>query len=104
MRPGFKSRAHTDLRAIAQAQQDIAFLALDSMAAAAGQIASADEPVRTAVERGSCQSEDMAVENSPGSPSKQDPRQRVAVPLFRAIGPLMRLVLRHGLPAGPNAF
>lgn len=46
----------------------------------------------------------MAVENSPGSPSKQDPRQRVAVPLFRAIGPLMRLVLRRGLPAGPNAL
>jgi len=46
----------------------------------------------------------MAVENSPSSPSKQDPRQRVAVPLFRAIGPLMRLVLRHGLPAGPNAL
>jgi deazaflavin-dependent oxidoreductase (nitroreductase family) len=43
----------------------------------------------------------MAVENSP---SKQDPRQRAAVPLFRAIGPLMRLVLRRGLPAGPNAL
>ena len=46
----------------------------------------------------------MAVENSPGSLSKQDPRQRLAVPLFRAIGPLMRLVLRRGLPAGPNAL
>jgi F420H(2)-dependent quinone reductase len=46
----------------------------------------------------------MAVENTPGSPSKQDPRQRIAVPLFRAIGPLMRLVLRLGLPAGPNAL
>ena len=46
----------------------------------------------------------MAVENSSGSPPKQDPRQRLAVPLFRAIGPLMRLVLRRGLPAGPNAL
>lgn len=46
----------------------------------------------------------MAVDKSPGSPSKQDPRQRVAVPLFRAIGPLMRFVLRRGLPAGPNAL
>ena len=46
----------------------------------------------------------MAVENSPGSSSRQDPRQRVAVPLFRAIGPLMRLVLRRGPPAGPNAL
>lgn len=46
----------------------------------------------------------MAVENSPVTPFKQDPRQRVAVPLFRAIGPLMRLVLRRGLPAGPNAL
>jgi len=46
----------------------------------------------------------MAVENSPGSFSRQDPRQRVAVPLFRAIGPPMRLVLRRGLPAGPNVL
>jgi deazaflavin-dependent oxidoreductase (nitroreductase family) len=46
----------------------------------------------------------MAAENSPGSSSRQDPRQRVAVPLFRAIGPLMRFVLRRGLPAGPNAL
>jgi len=54
--------------------------------------------------RGSCDSEDTSLENNLDSPSKQDPRQRVAVPLFRAIGPLMRLVLRRGLPAGPNAL
>ena len=35
---------------------------------------------------------------------KPDPRQRVAGPLFRAIGPLMRLALRHGLLAGPNVL
>lgn len=43
------------------------------------------------------------MENGPGSPAEQDPRQRVGA-LFRAIGPLMRLVLRRGLPAGPNAL
>jgi deazaflavin-dependent oxidoreductase (nitroreductase family) len=44
------------------------------------------------------------MENSAGSPSKPDPRQRAAIPLFRAMGPLMRLGLRRGLPAGPNVL
>ena len=35
---------------------------------------------------------------------KPDPRQRVAGPLFRAIGPPMRLVLGRGLLAGPNVL
>lgn len=33
-----------------------------------------------------------------------DIRQRAGAALFRAIGPLMRLVLRRGLPAGPNVL
>jgi len=44
------------------------------------------------------------VESGPDTPTKQDWRQRVAVPLFRAIGPLARLTLRRGLPAGPNVL
>jgi deazaflavin-dependent oxidoreductase (nitroreductase family) len=35
--------------------------------------------------------------------SKTDPRQRVAGPIFRAIGPLVRLALRRGL-AAPNVL
>ncbi len=35
---------------------------------------------------------------------RADPRQRLAVPLFRVIGPVVRLVLRQGLPAGPNVI
>ena len=38
------------------------------------------------------------------SPSKPDPRERVAGPLFRGIGPLVRLVLRSSLPAAPNVL
>jgi deazaflavin-dependent oxidoreductase (nitroreductase family) len=37
-------------------------------------------------------------------PSKPDPRQRIAGSLFRGMGPLVRLVLRRGLPAGPNVL
>ena len=33
-----------------------------------------------------------------------DIRQRVGAAPFRAIGPLMRLVLRRGLPTGPNVL
>jgi deazaflavin-dependent oxidoreductase (nitroreductase family) len=33
-----------------------------------------------------------------------DIRLRVGAAIFRAIGPLMRLVLRRGLPAGPNVL
>ena len=44
------------------------------------------------------------VESGPDTSTKQDWRQRVAVPLFRAIGPLARLTLRRGLPAGPNVL
>lgn len=44
------------------------------------------------------------MDNGARSPSKPDPRQRVAGPLFRGIGPLVRLVLRSGLPAEPNVL
>jgi deazaflavin-dependent oxidoreductase (nitroreductase family) len=37
-------------------------------------------------------------------PEQPDVRQRVGGALFRAIGPLMRLVLRGGLPADPNVL
>jgi deazaflavin-dependent oxidoreductase (nitroreductase family) len=33
-----------------------------------------------------------------------DPRERVAGPLFRLIGPLVRSVVSRGLPAGPNVL
>jgi hypothetical protein len=54
VRPGVKSRTpdHTDLLALPTAQQDVAFLELDSMADAVCQIASADEPVSTAMGAG----------------------------------------------------
>jgi deazaflavin-dependent oxidoreductase (nitroreductase family) len=39
----------------------------------------------------------------PGAESP-DIRVRVGAVVFRAIGPLMRLVLRRGLPAGPNVL
>lgn len=38
------------------------------------------------------------------APEQPDIRQRVGAALFRAIGPLMRLLLRRGLPAGPNVL
>ena len=44
------------------------------------------------------------MDNGARSPSKPDPRQRVAGPLFRGIGPLVRFVLRSGLPAAPNVL
>jgi deazaflavin-dependent oxidoreductase (nitroreductase family) len=53
--------------------------------------------------RGSSELEDITMELQGSSASKPDPRQRLAVPLFRAIGPLVRLALRHGL-AGPNVL
>jgi deazaflavin-dependent oxidoreductase (nitroreductase family) len=37
-------------------------------------------------------------------PGRPDPRERVAGPLFRLIGPLVRRVIRRGLPAGPNVL
>jgi deazaflavin-dependent oxidoreductase (nitroreductase family) len=37
-------------------------------------------------------------------PEPPDIRQRFGAALFRAIGPLMRLVLRRGLPTGPNVL
>ncbi len=39
-----------------------------------------------------------------GDADKADLRQRAAVPLFRAIGPLVRLMLRRGVAAGPNVL
>ena len=47
---------------------------------------------------------DTATEMGAGSPSKADPRERFVAVLFRAIGPLVRLVVRRGLPAGPNVL
>jgi deazaflavin-dependent oxidoreductase (nitroreductase family) len=46
----------------------------------------------------------MAMQSEAGSGSNADPRQRLAVPLFRALGPFVRFVLRRGLPAGPNVL
>ncbi len=43
------------------------------------------------------------MDNEARSPSKPDPRQRLAGPLFRAIGPLVRFVLRRGL-GEPNVL
>lgn len=37
-------------------------------------------------------------------PDRPDPRERVAGPLFRLVGPLVRRVIRRGLPAGPNVL
>jgi deazaflavin-dependent oxidoreductase (nitroreductase family) len=37
-------------------------------------------------------------------PQQPDIRQRVGATLFRAIGPLVRLMLRRGLPTGPNVL
>ena len=37
-------------------------------------------------------------------PQQPDIRQRVGATLFRAIGPLIRLLLRRGLPPGPNVL
>src|SRR5437773_4598060 len=34
----------------------------------------------------------------------RDPRERLAGPLFRGIAPLLQLLLRRGLPAGPNVL
>lgn len=39
-----------------------------------------------------------------GESPRPDIRQRVAAPLFRWIGPVVRFVLRRGLPAGPNVL
>jgi len=54
MRPGVKSRVpdRTDLLAIATAQQDVACLELGSIVAAVCRIASADQPVSTAMGAG----------------------------------------------------
>jgi hypothetical protein len=38
------------------------------------------------------------------APQQPDIRQRVGASLIRGIGPLVRLVLRRGLPAGPNVL
>jgi deazaflavin-dependent oxidoreductase (nitroreductase family) len=43
------------------------------------------------------------MESQPGSVPKPDPRQRLAIPLFRAIGPIVRSAVRRGL-AGPNVL
>src|SRR6266508_1014437 len=43
------------------------------------------------------------MDNGARSPSKPDPRQRVAGPLFRVIAPLVRFVLRRGL-GEPNVL
>lgn len=40
---------------------------------------------------------------SKASPSRVDVRQRVATPIFRGMGPLVRLLLRHGL-GDPNVL
>jgi len=37
-------------------------------------------------------------------PAGRDPRERLAAPIFRLIGPLVRRVVRRGLPAGPNVL
>jgi deazaflavin-dependent oxidoreductase (nitroreductase family) len=37
-------------------------------------------------------------------PGRPDLRERVAGPLFRLAGPLVRRVIRRGLPAGPNVL
>jgi len=41
---------------------------------------------------------------SDGESPQPDIRQRVAAPLFRWLNPVVRLVLRRGLPAGPNVL
>jgi F420H(2)-dependent quinone reductase len=46
----------------------------------------------------------MKAAGSGHRPHQSDVRQRVGAALFRAIGPLMRLVLRRGLPTGPNVL
>jgi deazaflavin-dependent oxidoreductase (nitroreductase family) len=46
----------------------------------------------------------MKATGSGHGPRQPDIRQRVGAALFRAIGPLMRLLLRRGLPTGPNVL
>ncbi len=41
---------------------------------------------------------------SPAPTEAPDLRQRLAAPLFRLLGPLVRRVIRRGLPAGPNVL